>query len=72
VVWQTAWDTPEDASEFVAAASATMTDLAGAWHVLEVDVTESDLESPVLVLIADDAAALDQVMAATGVAASVP
>lgn len=59
LAWQTDWDTPDDASEYIAATVSAMQDLPGAWEVLEADLTGSGLASPVLVMIADDQATLD-------------
>jgi hypothetical protein len=58
VVWQTAWDSASDATEFAAAARTVLRASDGAHAVLEADVTAS-LEFPVLVLVADSAATLD-------------
>jgi len=59
LAWQTDWDTPDDAAEYLAAADSAMQDLPGAWTVLETDLTGDGLASPVLVMIADDQATLD-------------
>lgn len=58
IVWETAWDTEADASEFLAAANAVTTVTAP--HVA---VAESDPKR-VTILVASDAALLDQVRAA--------
>ncbi len=65
VAWQTDWDSAEDRSEYVAAAGSAMQDLPGAWELLETDLTGDDLAEPVLVLVADDQATLDELIDAT-------
>jgi hypothetical protein len=59
LVWQLAWDTPDDMSEFIPAAISAMQDLPGAWELLETDLTGSDLPSPVLILVADSPETLE-------------
>lgn len=66
LLWQTAWDTPEDAAEFRAAAIAALADLGSPWTVTLDDVTGSDLAAPVQVRIASDAVTLDALAAAAG------
>ena len=65
VVWQTDWDTGEDAREFRDAAREAMKDLAGAHAVTNADLS-GGLSSPVLVLVADSAGTLGAVQAALG------
>jgi hypothetical protein len=66
IVWQTAWDSSTDADEFLAAAEAAMADLPGA-HLATRASVAGDLPDPVVVLIADDQATLDQARAGLGV-----
>jgi hypothetical protein len=63
VVWQTAWDSRDDATEFRDAAAAAMKDLPGASAVLRADVA-GGLSSPVLVLVADSRPTLETVQGA--------
>ena len=55
VVWQTAWDSGDDADEFSAAADAAMSDLDGAHAVLPGADIAGGLDAPVLVLVASSA-----------------
>ena len=66
LVWQTAWDTPADALEFSAAATAALADLPSASMVSADDVTGTDLASPGAVVVASDEAALGLVTDALG------
>ena len=66
VVWQTAWDTPQDATEFSVAATTVMADLPGS-HVVAASSIAGNVPSPELVLVASDAATLTTVQAALGV-----
>jgi hypothetical protein len=66
VVWQTAWDTAQDATEFSTAATAVMADLPGAHSVAATSIA-GDLASPILVLVASDAATLSKVQGSLGV-----
>ncbi len=65
VVWQTTWDSRDDATEFRDAAEAAMKDLPGANAVLRADIT-GGLSSPVLVLVADSRPTLETVQGALG------
>jgi len=65
VVWQTDWDSAEDATEFRQAARAAMRDLPGAHEVSGADVA-GGLSSPVLVLVADGEETLAVVKTALG------
>jgi hypothetical protein len=66
IVWQTAWDSGDDAQQFVEAAG--LGSVAGVHTVLQgVDVTGGQ-DAPVLVLIANDDATLSAVQDALGVA----
>ena len=65
VVWQTAWDSGRDASEFSDAAVAAMRDLDGESDVLDASIV-GDLSDPVLVLIADGRSTLQEVRTALG------
>lgn len=65
VVWQTAWDTPVDATEFSTAATSVMADLPGAHQVSPISVA-GGLASPVLVVVASDQSTLEMVTAAAG------
>jgi hypothetical protein len=67
VVWQTTWDSPEDAGQFIDAATAAMADLPGAHAVLSADVS-SGVAAPVLVLATSDPATLANVQATLGIA----
>jgi hypothetical protein len=67
VVWQTDWDSPEDADEFAAAAEAAMADLDSRHAVLRGADIAGGLAAPVLLVIASDQATLDQVGQALGV-----
>lgn len=62
VVWQTAWDAELDAEEFSTAAAAAMEDLPFP-HEIEPSAA-TDLDDPVLVLVASDSATLGLVRAA--------
>ena len=66
IVWQTAWDGPDDATQFADAAVAAMADLAGANVVLARDIV-GGTPAPVLVLVASDADTLASVQASLGV-----
>ena len=72
LVWQTAWDTPADATEFSAAATAALADLSSASMVSVDDVTGTGLASPVAVVLASDEAALGLVTDALGVGPNSP
>jgi hypothetical protein len=65
VVWQTDWDSRDDAREFREAARDAMQDLPGA-HAVSDDDLSGGLSSPVLVLVADSDATLGALQAALG------
>jgi hypothetical protein len=66
LIWQTAWDSPEDTSQFMDAASAAVADLPGAHAVLAVDVV-GGLPNPALALVTSDPGTLAAIQAALGV-----
>ena len=61
LVWQTAWDTHEDAIEFFDAASAALEDLPAAQMMSSEDITGTGLAEPVVVVLASDEATKDLV-----------
>jgi hypothetical protein len=63
-VWQTAWDSPEDAVEFFDGGTAALASLPYAQFASSEDVTGSGLADPVLVVLASDEATKDLVTAA--------
>lgn len=65
VVWQTDWDTVQDAAEFRRAARQVVKDLPGATSISTDDVA-GGLSSPVLVLVADSNSTLRSVEVALG------
>ena len=65
IVWQTAWDSPEDVGQFIEAANATVADLPGAHAVLAADVV-GGLPNPAVALITSDPGTLAAVQAALG------
>ena len=65
VVWQTEWDSRDDAREFRDAAREALEDLPGAHAVTGADVS-GGLSSPVLVLVADGDGTLGTVETALG------
>ena len=65
VVWQTAWDSSRDASEFRKAAELAMRDLDGSNQILDASIA-GDLADPVLALVADAPATLQHVRSALG------
>jgi hypothetical protein len=66
IVWQTKWDSPDDAAQFIEAANAAIADLPGAHAVLAADVS-GGLADPVLVLLTSDLGTLAGVQVALGV-----
>ena len=67
VVWQTTWDSSDDADQFSAAADAAMSDLDGAHAVLPGTDIAGGLDAPVLVLVASSPDTLQQVETALNV-----
>ena len=65
IVWQTEWDSADDASQFASAAVDVVSDLPGAHAVLDADVA-GGLSAPVLVLVTSDADTLAAVSQALG------
>ena len=65
IVWQTDWDSAEDAGQFASAAASVMVDLPGARSVDQAAIA-GGLAAPVLVLVASDDATLATVRAALG------
>jgi hypothetical protein len=63
IVWQTEWDSPDDASQFSAAATEVLSGLTGAHAIAAVDVA-GGLSAPVLLLITSDPDALAAAQAA--------
>ena len=67
VVWQTTWDSRDDADEFGTAVDDAMSDLDGAHAVLPGTDIAGGLDAPVLVLVASSQDTLQQVEAALNV-----
>jgi hypothetical protein len=67
IVWQTDWDSADDASQFASAASDVLSGLTGAHAVQEVDVV-GGLSAPVLVLATSDPDSLAATEDAFGIA----
>lgn len=65
VIWQTDWDSDEDAIEFRRAARSAMNDLDGGHQVTNSDIA-GGLSSPILVLVADGNPTLNAVRGALG------
>lgn len=68
LVWQTAWDSPDDALEFFEGGSAALASLPYAQFVSSDDITGTGLPEPVLVVLASDEATKESVMSALKVA----
>ena len=64
LVWQTAWDSPDDALEFSEGGSAALASLPYAQFVSSDDITGTGLPEPVLVVLASDEATKESVMSA--------
>jgi hypothetical protein len=60
IVWQTDWDTPDDADQFATAASSVMADLPGAHEAIKASIAGA-LGAPVLVVVASDQQVLNTV-----------
>jgi hypothetical protein len=66
IVWQTEWDSADDASQFATAATDVLSGLTGA-HAVEVVDGAGGLSSPVLVLVTSGPDALATARAAFGI-----
>jgi hypothetical protein len=66
IIWQTAWDSPDDTSQFVDAANAAIADLPGAHAIVATDVV-GGLPNPAVALITSDPGTLAAVQAALGI-----
>ena len=66
IVWQTEWDSGDDAAQFASAATEVLAGLSGAHAVESVDAA-GGLSSPVLLLITSDPDALASAQAAVGI-----
>ena len=66
-MWQTEWDSPDDASQFTSAASDVLSGLTGAHAIAGAD-TAGGLSAPVLLLITSDPDTLAAAQAAFGLA----
>lgn len=64
LVWQTAWDTPEDAIEFFDGGTAALSSLPYAQFASSEDITGTGLAEPVVVVLASDEATKDLVTTA--------
>ena len=64
LVWQTAWDTPEDATEFFDLGAAALESLPYAQFASSEDITGTGLAEPVVVVLASDEATMDLATAA--------
>ena len=67
IVWQTEWDSPDDASQFTSAATDVLSGLTGAHAIAGAD-TAGGLSAPVLLLITSDPDTLAAAQAAFGLA----
>ncbi len=69
VVWQTVWDSPEDAAEFATAAREAMADLTSVGVVADgTDITRATAaDQGVLLLVADGPETLARSMASLGI-----
>jgi hypothetical protein len=66
VVWQTEWDSGDDASQFASAAADVLSDLAGAHAVVGADIA-GGLSAPVLVIVTSDPDTLADVQTSLGI-----
>ena len=66
IVWQTEWDSGDDAAQFASAATEVLAGLSGA-HAVESADAAGGLSAPVLLLITSDPDTLASAQAAVGV-----
>jgi hypothetical protein len=70
LVWQTAWDTEDDAIEFFDGGTAALASLPYAQFASSEDITGTGLAEPVLIVLASDESTMDLVTAALEVGPS--